>query len=97
VWSQDGSKIAFVRSQRIGGDTHVGIYVMKPDGSGITQVIEREAGNLSWSPDGSRILFTACNGGAPDLYVVNADGSGLTRITHTPETEFDPVWQPGSP
>ena len=36
----------------------------------------------SWSPDGSRIVFAAVarsNGPDDDIYVVNADGSGLTR------------------
>jgi Tol biopolymer transport system component len=29
-----------------------------------------------------------------DLYVVNADGSGQTRLTRHPAEEFDPAWSP---
>jgi TolB protein len=35
----------------------------------------------SWSPDGRRILFSASPNGVADVYVVNADGTGLTRRT----------------
>lgn len=41
-----------------------------------------------------RIAFTA---GAPprlDIYVVNADGSGLRRLTTATAGEFDPSWSP---
>jgi len=35
-----------------------------------------------WSPDGSRIAFLSSRGGNQDnIYVMNADGSGLSRLT----------------
>lgn len=43
-----------------------------------------------------RIAFSG--GPHPDLevYVVNADGSGLRQITEAPAAEFDPTWAPDS-
>jgi TolB protein len=38
-------------------------------------------GQPSWSSDGSRILFSARTSGLEDVYVINRDGSGLTRLT----------------
>jgi TolB protein len=33
-------------------------------------------------------------GGSPDLYVANADGSGLRQLTRTKEDESSPCWSP---
>jgi Tol biopolymer transport system component len=41
-----------------------------------------------------RIAFLARQSGAVDLYVVNADGSGLTNLTDDPATEQSPAWSP---
>jgi hypothetical protein len=44
-----------------------------------------------WSPDGSRLAFELTEG-APGIYVVNRDGSGLTRvIDHLEDSNWDPV------
>jgi Tol biopolymer transport system component len=43
---------------------------------------------VRWSPDGSRIAFRLLLD-APGIYVMNRDGTGLTRLTHLPE----PAWQ----
>ena len=29
-----------------------------------------------------------------DVWIINADGTGLTRLTHSPWPEFDPSWSP---
>jgi hypothetical protein len=41
-------------------------------------------GGLAWSPDGTRLLFSARPTGSSwySIYVVNADGTGLTRLTN---------------
>jgi dipeptidyl aminopeptidase/acylaminoacyl peptidase len=52
---------------------------------------------LTWSPDGTKILFAASVGGAAtdDIWVVNADGTGLVNLTNTPNTsETYPAWSP---
>ena len=64
----------------------------------------------SWSPDGSLIVFTRtavqpgderCIPGTPhefrcptDIYVMDADGSNVERLTADPAGEFMPVWSP---
>jgi TolB protein len=50
-----------------------------------------------FSPDGTRILFstTAAGASAPDLYVVNIDGTGLRRLTNHPASDTSPTWSPG--
>jgi 7,8-dihydropterin-6-yl-methyl-4-(beta-D-ribofuranosyl)aminobenzene 5'-phosphate synthase len=48
----------------------------------------------SWSPDGTRIAFNSKRDGNWELYVMNADGTGLHRLTDSPEWELFPAWSP---
>jgi Tol biopolymer transport system component len=48
----------------------------------------------SWSPDGGRLVFSGSLGGITDLYVVNADGGGLRRLTDDRYGDFQPQWSP---
>jgi Tol biopolymer transport system component len=38
----------------------------------------------AWSPDSKRIAFASDRNGPFEIYVVDADGSGLTRLTRSP-------------
>ncbi len=51
---------------------------------------------LAWSPDWKKIAFVASAGhrGAADIFVMNADGSGLQNVTNTVTTSFDFAWSP---
>ena len=41
-----------------------------------------------------RIVFSAGPGEHQDIYVINADGSGLNQLTTDPAADFDPAWSP---
>jgi TolB protein len=47
-----------------------------------------------WSPDGTRIAFKSSRSGNYDIYVMNADGTNVTRVTDHPANDHDPVWLP---
>jgi Tol biopolymer transport system component len=53
-----------------------------------------------WSPDGARMVFVSPCRGMEDiyfnsiLYIINADGSGLTPIISVPGGDFEPDWSP---
>ena len=90
AWSPEGTRIAF-GSRR---DGHELIYVMNADGSSVQAVTttgKLPDSNPSWSPDGSQIVYS---GGAGDVYVMKADGSGVTRLTKGAAEERDPAWSP---
>jgi hypothetical protein len=86
AWSNDGSKLAYGR----GGD----IWVMNANGSQQTLLLTNGS-SPSWSPDGTRILFTRnIVGGFDDIFVMNTDGTGVTNLTNNPGGYFSPKWSP---
>ena len=46
------------------------------------------------SPDGSKVAMILSKDGWTDLYVGNADGTGLKRLTKSPQDESSPCWSP---
>ena len=45
-----------------------------------------------WSPDGKRISFISSRGGNFDLWMMNADGTGVERLTDHAAADYDPIW-----
>jgi Tol biopolymer transport system component len=72
----------------VGAEREYAVYVVKPDGSQLRKVTHVDGYDIHdgarFSHDGKRIVFTAitANAGARgrDIFVVNADGSGLAKI-----------------
>ena len=90
-WSPDGKWIVYHRTTVY---DKVEIAAMRPDGTGqhaIVQGIEDVFDGPSWSRDG-RIAFRR-NGAQPGIWTVDADGSGLTRLTTGPNDD-SPLWSP---
>jgi TolB protein len=50
-----------------------------------------------WSPDGRQFLFTSGRDGAYNLYLAQADGSGVEQLTHVkaPSAVYFPSWSRG--
>jgi TolB protein len=74
------------------------ICLSLPDGRS-RRVVTRGPGardrDPSWSPDGKRIVFSGTvSRGNADLFVIDADGTGLRQITSDPSSETQPEWSP---
>jgi Tol biopolymer transport system component len=85
-WSPDGQQILFSASQKV--------WRMNADGSGAYALAPTTPGDTvasgAWSPDGAQVAFVAGGYYLPsgdlqlDIYKMNLDGSGLTKVTSTP-------------
>jgi Tol biopolymer transport system component len=47
-----------------------------------------------WSPDGSKIAFSSDRDGDSEVYVINADGTGLVQLTDNKGYDGRPRWSP---
>src|SRR2546428_769783 len=91
AWSPAGKKIAFISYDRGA--------VVGADGFGEHALTTGTDNNESsvWSPDETQIVFSgacvdACSG-ALDIYVMNADGSGVVRLTDRVGRNYAPAWR----
>ena len=51
-------------------------------------------GRVPLTIDPRQIAFSSNRDGNPEIYVMNADGSGVTRLTDHPGEDWDPKWSP---
>ncbi len=90
-WSHDGSK--FTVTKRGSEDV---IYIVSAEGSGHTRLTDYPAADVGpvWSPDGAEIAFLSDRDVQLtfDIYVMNADGSNVTRLTTVGAGRF--AWSP---
>ena len=86
-WSPDGSEILFVYSGINGTSRYDGIYVVRPDGSGLRSLDFMGSSILAaWSPDGSRIaVYDARTDGYGPISIgtVSRDGTDLRVLVET--------------
>lgn len=93
-WAPDGSKLVYIISPMV---TVAQVYAVGVDGvSGqaiLSSIPSAVCVTPRYAPDGRKVVF-GCNTNAGDLYLVNADSSGLFQLTATTEKDLDPRWSP---
>ena len=94
--SPDGGQIVYTRRwvNRLEDRWESALHVMDADGSRPRRLVE--GSSARWSPDGTRILFTAPDDrGAPQLHVRYMDAEGaVTQVTRVAETPMNARWSP---
>jgi Tol biopolymer transport system component len=104
-WSPSGRRIAFTGAGGCTADGSVtgglNIWTMDPDGDRKRQLTNDENTQdeqPAYSPDGTKITFVSdrdSNAAFPkEIYTMNADGSGIRRLTANRATDQHPDWQP---
>jgi len=71
------------------------IYLLSADGKRFVDLTNNPPNSEpTWAPDGSRIAFVSARTGTGHIFVMNADGSGVTQLTSGSGVEFNPAWSP---
>ena len=95
-WSPDASRIVWA-TYPVGSEDgrDATLWVMNADGSGKAPLAEDLHGDWAvWSPDGTQIAFSRNEGmGEQDIYVIDADGGDLRRLT-SGSSDVAPAWGP---
>jgi Tol biopolymer transport system component len=98
-WSRDGEWIAFSRGDVRKPAAESDIWKMRSDGSELQNLTPNSPGNDSYpsfSGDGKQIVFRSGRGGGSDLYLMNADGTNVRRLTNSSDDKVFPVFSPTS-
>ena len=86
AWSPDHRQIAYLNGNPTYPYTMTTAMIVDADGTShrrvVTNALER-LGGISWSSDGKQLLITATRSNQWGVYIINADGSGLTPIDTT--------------
>ncbi|MFL5962580.1 MAG: TolB family protein [Gaiellaceae bacterium] len=97
--SASNGRIGYLRP--LGGNepSYAHLFVVNPDGSGavdLTPAGYTDVRTFAWSPDGRRVAFSAIQEGDHDaeLFVMNAAGGDVRRLTDNQLPDFDPSWSP---
>ena len=91
-WSPDGKHIVWMRKFPERGHD---LWVMDADGTNAKPLTDNgtiDDAYPSWSPDGQSIAFDSNRDGNNEIYVMNADGSDVVRVTDWPKADLAPVW-----
>ena len=101
--SPDG-KIAFASDRDNTLYEAYDLYVLDPDTGEVSRLtfdgdpdenfFRHDSLNPVWSPDGTRIAFDSTRSGNREVWVINADGSGLTNVSNHPAQDYEPAWSP---
>lgn len=70
------------------------LNIMSSNGSNVGSVTEKSStylGEPAWSSDAKKIAFVSKTNEGDDIFVINADGTGKTRLT-TSGREYSPAW-----
>ena len=93
LWSPLGDVIEFEKS--VNGQNY-DLWTVRPDGSDLRQVTSDGGSkrDVSWSPDGNRLLYTRSDASGGRVFTVRLEGGPPTALTPVEPNEPSPVWSP---
>ncbi|HJQ71544.1 MAG TPA: hypothetical protein VKA70_21390 [Blastocatellia bacterium] len=98
AWSHDGNWIAFTVGPPFApAKAQADVWKVRPDGTGavnLTEGCEANDGFPDFSPDGRRIVFRSGRDGNHEIYLMDADGGNVRRLTDHPATDTMPTFSP---
>ena len=102
AWSPDGMRLLLTSPCRRNQERYEGssLWLISIDSSGHASdpspLPSAPGGEYdpAWAPDGERISFTSLRDGPPGIFVMNLDGTGLTKLSTTVAYENQSTWSP---
>ncbi len=94
-WSPVTNKIVWTRGSAAKGD----IWVMDASSPFPLLTARKITDNIDdnrqpvWSPDGKQVAFVSDANGNTDIYIMNADGANLHRLTYGKSNNVNPSWR----
>lgn len=90
-FSPDGTKICYVSGTTIG---HFELWVADLAADTTLRLTDQldMAHEWSWGPDSNQVGFVSTQDGPPNVFVIDADGTGQTNLTHDPDAAYGPLW-----
>jgi len=86
-WSPDGTQVLYTKDSQI--------WLANVTGAAPRSILKQSGlQGVGWSPDGKQIVFDAGNDQERGLYVINADGSNVRRITSKAVYPARAAWSP---
>lgn len=85
--SPDGERIIFTNNGN-------GLWIMNPDGSNPHAITSKDDIDPTWSPDGSMIAFASTRQGQRQLFVANANGKKVDKVTDLKNMGGRSSWSP---
>lgn len=97
AWSPTEDKIAFKSFAQIGDTYYSQIFTYNVSTHEIKQITFDEMlhHSPSWSPDGTKLVFSAQLPGSnpKTIYMMDADGNNIEKLTDDSAEDFSPCWQ----
>jgi|AntRauTorckE6833_2_1112554.scaffolds.fasta_scaffold00149_11 Tol biopolymer transport system component/chitodextrinase len=93
-WSPKGDKLAL---EGFSTSEISDIFTVNIDGSLLQNITNTETiseGNPDWSPDGSQLVYISNEFSSTEIILINADGTGIKRLTNSKNNSLDPEWSP---
>jgi Tol biopolymer transport system component/DNA-binding winged helix-turn-helix (wHTH) protein len=97
AWSPDGREIIFANDKEDSRSGNFEIFSIEPETTEAERRLtfrQRYDVFPAFSPDGRKIAFVSEADGNPEIYLMNADGTGRLRLTRNQSADVSPRFSP---